>query len=311
MIEEFERLAARVRNWGRWGEEDQRGTLNFIKPEALRRGVAEVVSGKLFNLGIRFDAQGPQTGRGGRFNPKLYASEIGKQVRPGSRSRYSDDVVHMPLQSATQWDALAHCHYDGLLYNGCKACDVLGADGAARNGVENLAEPGIMSRAVLLDVARYRQVDELEPGYSITVDELNAVCEKQNVTVERGDIVLIRTGHIRHFTIRRDRERFTNGLQPGVAAACAEWLHDKEVAAIAADNLAVEVFSEETFNSEMPLPFHQLALRDMGCPLGEIFNLEGVAAECEVDGRYAFLLSAPALAVTGAFGSPVNPLALK
>ena len=311
MTEDFDRLAERVRNWGRWGADDQRGTLNHIGPDALKRGAKEVVSGKLFSLAIRFDSDGPQTGLAGRFNPQLYATALGKPMGGGGRSLYSDDVIHMPLQAATQWDALAHVHYDGLLYNGHKACDVLGTHGTSRCGIDHLARPGIMSRGVLIDVARYRRVDELPPGYAITVDELNAVCAAQSVTVEPGDVVLIRTGHIRHFTLRADRETFTNGLQPGVDVGCAEWLHDKKAAAIAADNLAVEVFTEAMYASDMLLPFHQLALRDMGCPLGEMFDLEALAADCASDGRYSFMLSAPPLPVTGAFGSPTNPLALK
>ena len=308
--QDFDAIADRLRNWGRWGAEDQRGTLNHIGPETLRDAAATVTDGKLFNLGLNFDKNGPQTGSG-RFNPKLYATDLFTPLNPAKPSAvYSDDVIHMPLQAATQWDALGHVHYDGVLYNNCKARDTLSEKGAARLGIEHLATPGIMSRGVLLDILRLKKVDRLPVDYAITVDDLNAACAAQNITMRKGDVVLIRTGHIQRFTVEKDRAAFT-GLQPGLSPLCAEWVHDHALAAVCADNLAVEVMSAEGLGSDMPLAFHMFCLRDMGCPLGEMFNLDALADDCAADGRYAFLLSAPPIAFTNAFGSPVNPLALK
>jgi len=309
--ENFDYLAENLRNWGRWGSEDQRGTLNHIGPEALKNGAAEVRSGKLFSLGLNFDKNGPQIGAGGRFNPMLYMISTLTPMFPDRPNvRFADDVIHMPLQAATQWDALAHVHYDGVLYNDCKACDTLSEHGAARLGIENLAQPGIMSRGILLDIARLRGGERLPMDYAITVDDLNEACEKQGVRPQTGDIVLIRTGHIQTFTVDKDRPAF-NGPHSGITHHCAEWCHDHSIAAICADNVAVEYFQPEIFACEVPMPFHMLALRDMGMPLGEMFDLDALAADCAADGRYSFLLSAPPLAVTNAVGSPVNPLALK
>jgi kynurenine formamidase len=223
---------------------------------------------------------------------------------------YSDDVIHMPLQAATQWDALGHVHYDGVLYNGCKACDTLSEKGAARLGIEHLATPGIMSRGVLIDILKHKKLERLPIDYAITVDDLNAACAAQGVTMKKGDIALIRTGHLHRFTKEQDRAAFV-GMQPGLHPSCAEWVHDHSLAAVCADNMAVEVITPEGMGSDMPLAFHMLMLRDMGCPLGEMFSLDALAADCAEDGRYAFLLSAPPIAFTNAFGSPVNPLALK
>ncbi len=308
--QDFDAIADRLRNWGRWGPEDQRGTLNHIGPETLRDAAATVTDGKLFNLGLNFDKNGPQIGSG-RFNPKLYATDLFTPLNPAKPSAvYSDDVIHMPLQAATQWDALGHVHYDGVLYNNCKACDTLSEKGAARLGIEHLATPGIMSQGVLLDILRLKNAERLPIDYAITVDDLNAACAAQGVTMRKGDIVLIRTGHIQRFTVEKDRAAFT-GMQPGLSPLCAEWVHDHSLAAVCADNLAVEVMAPEGLTSDMPLAFHMLCLRDMGCPLGEMFNLDALAADCAEDGRYSFLLSAPPIAFTNAFGSPVNPLALK
>lgn len=308
--QDFDKLAERLRNWGRWGAEDQRGTLNHIGPETLKKAAATVTAGKLFNLGLNFDRNGPQLGAG-RFNPKLYATDLFTPLNPARPNVvYSDDVIHMPLQAATQWDALAHVHYDGVLYNNCNARETLSEKGAARLGIEHLATPGIMSRGVLLDIARLKGVERLATDYAITVDDLNHACAKQGVIMQTGDVVLIRTGHIQRFTIDKDRQAY-NGMQPGLDAPCAEWVHDHSLAAVCADNVAVEIMSPEMLSGDVPLPLHMLLLRDMGCPLGEMFNLDALAADCAADGRYSFLFSAPPIAFTNAFGSPVNPLVLK
>ncbi|HWA60730.1 MAG TPA: cyclase family protein [Caulobacteraceae bacterium] len=308
---DFDRMAEKLRNWGRWGEADQRGALNHIGPETLKKAAGEIRSGKVFNLGLRFDKDGPQTGGGGRFNPKLYATDLFTPLNPAVPGVcYSDDVIHMPLQSATQWDALAHVHYDGKIYGGHDARECLTEKGALKCGIEHLASPGIVSRGVLLDIARLKGVERLPLDYAITPDDLNAACEKQGVTPATGDILVIRTGHMQRFTVDRDRAAFM-GLQPGLNWACAEWAWEKSVAAVAADNMAVEILCAENLSSEIPLAFHMLALRDMGMPLGEMFNLDALAADCAADGRWAFMLSAPPLEVTNGFGSPINPLALK
>jgi kynurenine formamidase len=307
---DFDTLAEKVRTWGRWGPDDQRGTLNHIGPEALRRAAHCVREGKLFNLGLRFDKDGPQLGKA-RFNPKLYVTDLFTPLNPGNpRGYYSDDVIHIPLQAATQWDALAHGHYDGKIYGGHAAHDVLTVRGAKRCGIEHMASPGIMSRGILLDIARLKGVDLLPLDYVITVADLREAIAVQGVRFAPGDILLVRTGHIRRFTIDRDRKAF-NGMQPGLGFECAEWVFDNDIAAIAVDNLAVEAITRATLADGLILPLHMLALTDMGCPLGEIFDLEALAADCAEDGQYDFLFSAPPLAITGGFGSPINPLALK
>ena len=240
----FDQLAEKLRNWGRWGEADQRGALNHIDPQALKRAAGEVRAGKLFNLGLRFDRNGPQMGRG-RFNPMVYVTDLFTPLNPAVPNVcYADDVIHMPLQCATQWDALAHVHYDGQLYNGFSAREHLTEKGAGKLGINHLAAPGILSRGVLLDIARLKGVDRLPTDYAITVDDLNACAQNEGVSVEAGDILVVRTGHMRRFTIDQDRPGFM-GLQPGLHFTCAEWAHDKSLAAVAADNMAVEILHPE------------------------------------------------------------------
>ncbi|HVN84138.1 MAG TPA: cyclase family protein [Candidatus Binatia bacterium] len=305
-MEKVHALAKRVSNWGRWSSEDERGTVNFITPEVVRRAAACVKRGAVFSLGLAFNADGPQIGQGGRVNPLHLMTAVNGGYGPEGGFRYADDLVVMPLQCATQWDSLAHVHYGGQLYNGFPASTTTSA-GAARNSIDKLAA-GIVSRGVLLDIARLRPVARLGPGYAITPADLDAAERAQGVRVERGDVLLVRTGHITVFTTDQDKIGYMKQM-PGLGIACVEWLHAREVAAVATDTSAVEVIPFE--DPTMPLPVHLLCIRDMGLTLGEMFDLEALAADCANDGVWEFLFTAPPLKVTAAVGSPLNPLAVK
>jgi len=306
-MERVHEIARRVSNWGRWGADDERGTVNFITPEVVRRAAGCVRRGDVFSLGLPLGADGPQIGTGGRFNPIHLMSAVGGGVGTEPHGvRYNDDVVTMPLQCATQWDSLAHVYYGEQLYNGHPASCVTTA-GAARNAIDQLGT-GIVSRGVLLDVARLKGVERLAPGTVIAPDDLEAAERAANVRAGTGDVLLVRTGHLDVFKRDRDRMGFIR-QSPGLGIACAEWLHAREVAAVATDTYAVEVIPFE--DPKTPLPLHCLCIRDMGLTLGEMFDLEALAADCATDGVYAFLFTAPPLPVTGGVGSPVNPLAIK
>src|SRR5437773_10396538 len=136
----------------------------------------------------------------------------------------------MPHQSATQWDSLAHVYYDGRLYNGVPA-STLDAAGATRNAIDKLAR-GIVSRGVLLDLARARGVDRLRPGEVIGPAALEAAERAEGVRAERGDVLLLRTGHLAVFTRDGDREGHMRQL-PVLGTACVKWLHAREVPAVA------------------------------------------------------------------------------
>ena len=306
-MEKVRALAAKVSNWGRWGAEDERGTVNFITPEVVRRAAACVKRGQVFSLGLSFGAEGPQIGQGGRVNPLHLMSAVGGGIGADPDGfRYNDDVVVMPLQCATQWDSLAHVYYGGQLYNGFPAGTTTAA-GAARNAIDKQAA-GILSRGVLLDIARLHGVDRLPPGRAITPADLDAAEKAQGVRVESGDVLLIRTGHITVFTKDGNRVGYMRQM-PGLGIDSVEWLHAREAAALATDTNAVEVIPFE--DPSTPLPVHLLCIRDMGLTLGEMFDLETLAADCAQDGVWEFLFTAPPLKVTGGVGSPLNPLAVK
>src|SRR5439155_207589 len=151
--------------------------------------------GQALSRGLPFGPDGPQIGQGGRTNPVHTMTAIdGRLGADPDGPRYADDTVSMPLQCATQWDSLAHVYYDGRLYNGVPA-STLGAAGATRNAIDNLAR-GIVSRGVLLDLARARGVERLRAGEVIAPADLEAAERAEGVRAERGDVLLLRTGHL-------------------------------------------------------------------------------------------------------------------
>ncbi len=300
--------AATVSNWGRWGDDDEVGTLNLITAEKRRAAASLVKRGAVFSLALPLDSRGPQRG-GRRSNPLHVMTRTGLDPESinglGDGSQFTDDMVVLHLQSSTQWDALAHVYYDGELYNGFPAGSV-DSRGARHCGIDRVHDR-FVSRGVLLDVARLHDVTTLPPGHAISADELDRAAAAGGVAVEEGDIVLVRTGLMAtwHDTGRWDA---FSEPQPGLHHEVATWLHERGVAAVAADNLMVEAMGVV---DGVACPLHMLALRDMGLCLGEFWDLEELAADCAADGVHEFMLVAQALPFTGAVGSPVNPLALK
>jgi kynurenine formamidase len=304
-MDDFRTIGKQLSNWGRWGKDDERGTVNLITPERLVAAAQLVKQGKIFDLGIPMDADGPQPG-GGRINPVHLMSQTGAgQLVPGG-FQYADDYIFMPLQGSSQWDGLAHVFYDGQLYNGFPASDVTPA-GAAHNGIHHQAK-GIAGRGVLLDIAALKGVEWLEAGYAITPSDLDAAAQRQGVEVRSGDILLFRTGWRRKFLRDHDAKTFMAG-EPGLGMACCRWLHDREVAVVASDNWAIEVLPGEY--PDVVLNVHMVLIRDMGMTLGEILDFEELAADCAADGVWEFFFCAPVLKFTNAVGAPINPLAMK
>jgi kynurenine formamidase len=313
-IERLREIALSVRNWGRWGPDDEIGTLNYITPEAVAGACRLAVRGKVFSLGVPFQRRGPQSGNRDRFNPIHTMFRDGGDAPKDEAEVHrmqgwggADDWIAMPLQCSTQWDSLAHVFYEGKMWNGYDIALVT-SHGAAKNSIAKTKDK-IVGRGVLLDVARHKGVPRLEGGYAITPADLDATAAAQQVQIQSGDILVIRTGFMTTYLERGDWAGYDSDASPGVAVECARWMHAKQIAAVAADNYAVEVRPSQLppFRS----PFHACAIPNMGLTLGEIFYLEELAADCAADGRYAFLLVAPPLPITGGVGTPINPYAIK
>jgi kynurenine formamidase len=216
-------------------------------------------------------------------------------------------MVIMPLQCATQWDSLAHIIHDNKIYNGYSAAEVSSL-GAKRNGIDK-ARAKIAGRGVLVDVPRAKGRSWLEPGEGITSADLEVAAGRQGLEVEEGDIVLVRTGQMGQVKARGDWGDYAGGSAPGLALDSLEWILNHRPAAVATDTWGVEVLPNET--PDVFQPFHIAAIVYMGLLLGEIFDLEELAEACAADGRYAFFFSGLPLPITGAVGSPVNPMATK
>ncbi len=304
-MEDFRAVGERVRAWRRWGDEDERGTVNLITPAHVVDAAGLVRSGRAFELGIAIDAATPQPG-GLRTRPMKLMAETGQdQDFPGG-FHYADDYVFLALQAATQWDALAHVYYDDRLYNGFSAAS-LSAHGARHCGIDRLG-PGPVGRGVLLDLPRGEGVEWLETGRVLTPEDLDRCARQQSVALRSGDILLVRTGwRRRYLTEGPVREVMTK--EPGLGLRCAEWLRDHQVAALACDNWGVEAVPPEAPGTMLPL--HLVLIRDMGLTIGEMFDLEALAEDCAIDRRFEFFFCGPALKFTGGAGSPLNPLAIK
>ncbi|HEY8515347.1 MAG TPA: cyclase family protein [Candidatus Binatia bacterium] len=303
----FHDVAKRVSNRGRWGADDEIGTLNFITPEAIKRGAACVRQGKSFSLALPLHHDGVQTGRiPKRINPVHTMVGVNTPFT-GDRDKVclSDDMVVMGLQASTHWDGLAHASYENRIYNGFPASTVTAEAGATKCGIEKLKP--IVTRGILLDVARAKGVNRLDPGYPIRPADLDAALALTKLEVLPGDVLLIRTGQMEHLE-RGDKEAYRLPA-PGLTVSTAEWFHARDVAAVATDTMPLEVWPGE--DEEVLLPVHLLHLVEMGMTQGQNWYLDELARDCAQDGVYEFLLSASPEPFVGAVGSPVNPVAVK
>jgi kynurenine formamidase len=305
---ELRALAAEVSNWGRWGDDDELGTLNLIDEAALRRGLAAARTGQQFPLAIRLDAGGPQLGNvPGRINP-LHTMVAINQTYTGDPTDacFNDDTISMGLQAATHWDALGHVSYDGRLWNGFPASSVTADRCLARCGIHKVRS--VVSRAILLDVARAKGVERLDGGYAISEADLEAAVEQAGVRPEPGDVVLVRTGKMALLKAR-DREGYTPSPSPGLSVGTIRWLRRHDVAAVATDTITLEVYPGE--DPAVLFPVHMIQLRDMGLLQGQNWDLEALAESCAADGTYEVLLVANPEPVTGGAGAPTAPVAIK
>lgn len=298
-------LAAQMSNWGRWSEDDQIGTLNYITPDKIAAAAALVRDGTVVELGVPLDrTTGPQVTAPRRYNPIHFMDALPQDFRMPGDVGLADDVLVLQLQASTQWDALAHVSHHGKLYMN-RPETLVTSQGAQVNSIREISGR-VIGRGVLLDVARQHGVDTLQPGYAIPPSDLEACMDAQHVEVGEGDILLVRTGFLAHCRARAWAGY--HGLMPGVGLGCLAWLHERRVAAIATDTASVEV--QPWDDPDVAVPFHAVAIPHMGLLLGEIFDLERLTVECAAAERWEFLFVAPPLPVSAGVASPVNPYAV-
>jgi kynurenine formamidase len=283
--------------WNRWGAEDERGALNHIGAEEVRRAAALVQTGDVIGLAQTLSARTPVPKH--RAGIQHFLNRDGGDYAAGARRpggfQFAEDTVVMPLHVGTHIDALCHAWYDDQLYNGFSGAGTRSTSGAAHCGVEKMGP--IVSRGILLDVMRLHG-GPLADGVTIGRADLERAAEAAGVMPEKGDVVLIRTGWQ-----ERDAEKKNFDTEPGIDVAAGLWLAERDVAVIGADNFAVE---EIPFPVGTVFPVHQRLIRDYGIPLLEGLLLLGLAET----GRGAFLFAANPLPVVGGTGSPISPIAV-
>jgi kynurenine formamidase len=294
--EEFETYRTRFNNWGRWGPDDELGTLNFITPEVRRQAAALVREGRTASLARPLATAsalaGPRNHR--PADHRMNVSEFG-----------SSDYIGVDYHgfANTHIDGLCHVFAgDGRMYNGRSAADVT-SEGARSNSVDRF-RGGIFTRGVLYDVPRHRgtpHVTEAEPVHGW---ELTDIAASANITPRAGDAVVVRCGATEFWAANPDFAK--PWLAPGLHASVLEFLHETSAALVVWDLMEAPGQGYEA----AALPIHTIAIPYMGLPLLDNADLDDVAAACAETGRNEFLLTVAPLVVLGGTGSPVNPLAV-
>lgn len=301
-------------NWGRWGADDEVGSLNYLTPQEVLRGVQHIRKGEVVTLQrLIGDPKGDPVWPGREpakrtmvFDESSWDGEGAPQFPGGLH--YADDKLEAFLQGSTQYDALGHVWYDGKIWNGYDARTTVG--GMEKASVAPLGDRGIVGRGILLDMARHRGKSTMEKGETFTHEDLMACAKAQGCTIEKHDILIIRTNFIAQFF--EDKDKFyTDFCEPGLCFSkeLVQWFHDMEIPNLVTDTIANEVTIDPT--TGVALPLHCALMRNLGVTLTEICDLEKLAQSCADDGQYTFLYVAAPLKIHRATGSPVNPVVIK
>jgi Putative cyclase len=296
-------------SWGVFGDDDEIGTLNFVGPEDVAAAARLVGTGKLFALNLDLGLPDPPF-----FGRKPVRHTLFEKYGGTALDEYLEDLYP---QGSTQWDGLRHfADPDHGFYNGAQLTELAG--GPDRLGIHHWARRGIAARGVLLDLARMMAADgtPLDPleFFPIGAELLQRTAERERVELRHGDVLLVRTGWLEAYLrlSRPERERLALLGRPAAAGLhgddVPEFLWDNRIAAVAADNPALEATRA---GDSAPLALHVALIARLGMPLGELWNLDALAADCAADGVYETLLVSAPLNLRGGAGSPANALALK
>ena len=293
-----------VKNWGRWGPDDEAGALNLITPAKRLEAAATVATGDVVSCSLPLAVQPAPDNP----HPALHMMVRGGDdcLLPGTGFEMTSDFVGVAFHgmATSHIDALCHVFVDGRMYNGFAGTEVR-STGARRGSIMN-ASDGIVSRGVLLDIPRSMGVESLEKTHLVTVDELDRCVADQNVTIGAGDILLVATG--------RDATRAAEGAWvpwhglAGLHPECIPWLHDRDIAVLGADGVSDGLPGLGLEGWFMPV--HQCALVAMGVHLLDNLRLDRLSAACAAAERWEFQFTVAPLHVDGGTGSPVNAVAV-
>ena len=281
----------------RWGANDQRGAANRITPAKILEAKSLITRGTIYQVGRLYEAGMPM------FGTRHYSLRIPQAFKiPGSNQPiYHDELVSGELgQIGTQFDGLGHFGIGDLFYNGNNRADFAQAEGLTKLGIENVGP--LFTRGVLIDVARYKNVPQLQPNYEITPADLRGALQRQSMEIRPGDVVLIHTGWGSLWM--KDNAKYGQSC-PGIGVAAAQFLADDEVTVVGADNWSVEVNPNP--NASLGAPVHQLLLARNGIYLHENLNTADLARDSVYEFAYIFV----PLPLKGATGSPGSPIAVR
>jgi kynurenine formamidase len=300
--QQFATLFRTLSTWGRWGDADERGALHHLSPEHV------AAAARLVRDGITISLSWPLNTVAAAHNPHPadhhMTAYAGADTTPGS-PQFAKDYIGLDYHSETHThiDALCHVAHNGMLYNGTPA-NVVDSGGASAESIE-LLKDGLVGRGILLDIPRLRSVPWLEPGESVDHDELEAAETEEGLSVEAGDVLLVRTGHARRLAELGPWQ--TAKAIAGLHPTALTFLADRRVAALGSDGNSDTAPST---TEDVAFPIHVLAITAMGVHLLDYLQLEDLAAACERSGRWEFFFVAAPLRIAGGTGSPLNPIAI-
>ena len=281
----------------RWGADDQRGAANRLTPAKVLEAKDLIKQGTVYQLGHVYESGMPM------FGTRHYSLRIPQAFAMPGRNQavYHDEVISGELgQIGTQFDGLGHLGIGDLFYNGNRRSEFAQAEGLMRLGIENVGP--IVTRGVLIDVARFKGVEQLQGGYEITLADVQGALQRERVEIRPGDVVVIHTGWGALWM--KDNPRFVENA-PGIGIAAAQFLADKEVVVVGADTWGVEVMPNP--DSSLSAPVHQLLIARNGIYLHENLITDALAR----DSVYEFAYMYAPLRLKGATGSPGNPIAMR
>lgn len=294
---QFEAWMEEISNWGRWGEDDELGTLNLITPEKRKAAAALVRDGVSVSLALELNTRADAMNTNPFRHQRRVAGFGGHRVASDEYAVRYHGVAHSHI------DGLPHFAHDGKMYNGTPI-DALANEENDTLGIHNFAD-GIFTRGILVDVPLLLGTDFMEPGTAVTVEDLEAWEKRTGLEIGSGDVLLIRTGRWERVR-QKGQWNFRESLA-GSHASIARWLKQRDVAMIGCDGVS----DVKPSNVEgLPNPLHALVLVGLGMPLFDNLDLDALARAAQHRGRWEFLFVAAPLRVRGGTGSPLNPLAL-
>jgi kynurenine formamidase len=298
--DELDEMYERLKNWSRWGDDDQRGTLNHLTPERSAAAAALVRDGTTVSLAHNLGTDpSPENPHPAHHHMLASGDARDSNGIPGYEA--ARDYVGLDVHGlyTTHVDALSHMFVRGEMYGGRPASEVR-SDGARSNTIMSMAD-GVVGRGVLLDVPRAVGIDFFDAGQVVTVEELEATEAAQGDTVGPGDVLLVLWGR----DARRRAKKGFDGFS-GLHAECLPWLHEREVAVLGSDGISDPMPFVGT--PDWPFPVHQIGITGMGLHLIDNMALSALAERCAAAGRWEFLFTMAPLRIERGTGCPVNPV---